>query len=392
MSHGKIKTMVYLSDVYYDVLDLLKAAIWGNTQFTKIVSQEVYDELKKHTVLAIITPILKDLVMDQKLRIDWNKQILHLVAFSVQNSHEQATLPITVPYVVLKGTEAARYYPVPMFRTSGDIDILPRKECFEIACSMLQEAGYQEVTSKSEREFGRHRSFRKNDVLIEVHAFFALMREHDKAEELDNLLFENITDSHKLPDMINGLVLLEHMNQHMSGGLGLRHILDWMLFVSKCLPDENWPDFQKKAQLIGLEKLAITTTRMCEIYLDLPERIWCAEADEGLCSRLMEYVLMSGNFGIKRQGENVIGEGFFAYARSLKDTFRLLSLRGKVNWKIAKEHKWLSPLAWLYQLFRYLVRGLGREHAFKQLRREYVAAKRKNDLLDELRVRRDSDV
>ena len=96
-------------------------------------------------------------------------------------------------------------------------------------------------------------------------------------------------------------MILEHISQHLENGLGLRQIIDWMMFVHKCLPDENWPEFQVLASNIGMETLAIVMTRMCELHLGLPERMWCKSADNELCGQLMDYILACGNFGEKKQ-------------------------------------------------------------------------------------------
>ena len=53
----------------------------------------------------------------------------------------------------------------------------------------------------------------------------------------------------------------------------------------------NWPEFNELVQKTGLEKLTITVTKMCEMYLGLSPRKWCAEADDSLCTQLMEYIM-----------------------------------------------------------------------------------------------------
>ena len=44
--------------------------------------------------------------------------------------------------VILKGTSAAQYYPYPEYRTMGDIDIMTRREDYDIACKQLMDNGY----------------------------------------------------------------------------------------------------------------------------------------------------------------------------------------------------------------------------------------------------------
>ncbi len=370
---------------------LLKAAVWGGPVPTEPVTEETYQEFRSHALTALAAPVLPDLDMPDALRKKWKAGIIQQVSYYDRYTHEHQILPISVPYIVLKGLAAARYYTHPEYRTMGDIDILTRREDYETACNMLLADQYQEMTLEDEEDFGRHRSFMKNGIMIEMHSSFALLRDSKKGKILDDILLDNINDTHYLPDMPNGLVLLDHINQHLAGGLGLRQIIDWMLFVDRCLPDEKWPEFQTLARKVGLETLAVTATRMCVMYLNLPKREWCANADVSLCRELMEYVLSCGNFGNKKSGESSKGEGVFSYTKSASAFFRLLQYRGLINWQAARKHSWLRPFAWIYQLFRYLSRGLGRDEAVYKLKNEFAAAKKKNKLMDRLEVRRDSD-
>ena len=92
------------------------------------------------------------------------------------------------------------------------------------------------------------------------------------------------------------MVLIEYINQHLEEGFGLHQIIEWMLLVDKWLSNENWDFFWVLLQKTGLEKLAITTTKMCEMYLGLSSRNWCNKADKKLCTELMDYFLASGSF------------------------------------------------------------------------------------------------
>lgn len=380
-----------IEKVQTDIFELIRASLWNGKAATQTVNRAEYEEIKKHAIIALPAPILSELTMTSDLRDEWKKSIVQQIAYYTQYKYEQMNLPITVPYVVLKGLAAAKYYAHPEYRTMGDIDIITKRDDYQTACSMLIENGYKETTSENDIALGRHRTFIKNGIIIEVHVFFALMRDSKKGKILDDIIIKNINNSHYLPDVANGLVLLDHINQHLAGGLGLRQIIDWMMFTDKCLPDEKWPEFKALTRKVGLETLAVTVTEMCVLYLGLPRREWCANANKLLCQELMEYVLSCGNFGNKKNGEESIGIGVFAYARSLITSFRLLHKRGVINWRAAKRHVWLRPFAGIYQLFRYLHRGLGRDEAIIKLKNEFRAAKKKNKLLDKLEVRRVSD-
>lgn len=290
-------------------------------------------------------------------------------------------IPITVPYAVLKGTTASQYYPYPEYRSLGDIDIITRKEDYDKAYQELVDNGYK-IIKKLDREVG----FEKNGVVVELHRFFASLKDHRQAQYLDDLIVNNIDDTHVLPDEINGLVLLEHIYQHLENGLGFRQIIDWMMFVDKCLPDDKWQSFQRMAEKIGLERLAVVTTKMCEMYLGLPKREWCNKADTLLCKQLIDYISACGNFGVSRSDSISTGDNVFYMSFTRKSFFSLLQTRGLENWKAA-HYSILRPFAWIYQLFRYIKRGIYRENASSNIIMEYKSAKQRNNLFRKLGVR-----
>ncbi len=363
-----------------ELFDLCKLSLWEDS--TAIGNQDLFREMKSHAIAALPASCLRSLSLSPELEGEWKRYILQQITFYAQSCYEQSKLPITVPYVILKGTSAAKYYPHPEYRAMGDIDIMTRREDFDTACKQLVDGGYR-IT----KDICKETSLIKNNISIDLHRQFASLNNPDYVKLLDDLIIENINPSHVLPDPINGLVLLNHINQHLEGGIGLRQIIDWMMFVNKCLPDDNWPEFFELVKKIGLEKLAIVCTRMCEIYLGLPHREWCIGADTDLCEQLMEYVLSCGNFGNKKITDSDISENVLFSLSSSKFCFRSLQRRGMINWKATREHKVLRPFAWIYQLFRYASRGLVRDHAVSRIKAEYSSAKKKERMFDKLGVK-----
>ena len=373
-----------MTQVDQAVFDIIQASLWGKKP--PQVDRKIYEELVAHTIHTLPAGILSSISMDPELRSEWVKENYLQVTHNVNYRYEQDALPISVPYAILKGTEAAQYYPHPEFRNMGDIDIITRREDFLSVCNMLIQGGYTEYIPKYTGETIRHRIFTKEDIMVEVHKYFAMFNDKESAEYVDNLIINQIDDTHRLPDFVNGIVFLEHISQHMEEGLGLRQIIDWMMFVHQCLPDEKWEEFRYMTICAGVEKLAIICTRMCEIFLGLPERAWSKEADEALCKRLMEYVLACGNFGNKREYKSFRSEKMLSIARSPTAIFTLLQRYGMYNWKSAKKHPILKPFAWLYQTFRYVRITFTRRISVKALVGEYSISRKRNKLFDDLGV------
>ncbi len=367
---------------------LIRYALW-NTEACE-ADEAVFEEMERQAVAALPAAVLTTLSLPPELLKKWQLTVFRQVSFSFNYRYFQDRLPLTVPYVILKGTAAAKYYPHPEYRTLGDIDLMTRREDFAAACGSLLAAGFAEITLPPLDGVMRHRGFRKNGIDVEIHAYFAKLSDPDAAQYLDDLILRHINPSHLLPDMINGAVILEHISQHLEEGLGLRQIIDWMMFVARCLPDEQWPAFREIAEKTGLERLAAAVTRMCELYLGLEEHAWCREADEAACAALMDYLFACGNFGKKRDQESFTSERVLSASRSPAAVFAMLQRHGLHNWPAAERHPALRPFAWLYQAGRYLRKGLLRGGALKSLRAEARAARERNWLFDALGVRQTS--
>ena len=333
------------------IFELLQASLW-NKQIDKDIfsdfSWEDFNELRIHGLTMLPVSILPSLPLDPEIRKTWEKSILSQLSYYCRYVFLQNNLSISVPYVILKGTSAAKYYPFPEYRAFGDIDIIPCREGAKTVCDELLADGFKEVSLQAELERGRHRSFSKNGVQIEVHVFFASLNDPKKAEKFDNMIMEHIDSTHILPDSINGMVLIEHINQHMEEGIGLRQIIDFMMFVDVYLTDDRWPTFHQLLLQFGLETLAITVTRMCELYLGLVPHKWSMCADEKLCASLMEYILSSGEFGKSLNNEE---HNFINRLLSIKNPFVLilqLQKLGSQRWEGAK-HPLLKPFSWIWQ-------------------------------------------
>ena len=365
---------------YAGVFDVLKFAFWH--QEPAAADEAVYRDLRAHAIQALPAPVLCELSLPPALFRQWKQEVVQHVIHYHAYLHAQHSIPLTVPYVILKGTSAAQYYPCPEYRSMGDIDLMTRREDYETACRTLLENGYLEVTDENDRRRGRHREFSKNGISIEVHRFFASMNDLQTVMRFDSLILSCIGGERVLPDMINGLTLLEHIDQHMENGLGLRQIIDWMMFANRCLDGEGWKEFQPLAREMRLENLAVTVTRMCEMFLGFRENAWCGGADEQLCADLMEYVMCCGDFGGKMDRQETLSTGRAEKLRHPVAALRELQRRGEENWPGAKKPL-LRPFAWMWQGYRFF-------RDTDSLAAGYVEALRRDKLFDALGVRREA--
>lgn len=373
------------------LLQAIQKSLWNaditfpeDTDWNKILC-----EAAQQTVLGIV-----ECVAPAEFRAEWKHRSSINTAHFLRILHYQSELCALmkanrIPMVILKGTAAAQYYPVPSQRTAGDIDFLVPGEYIEKAKKLLADNGYE---TEDDPQYPRHVDVRKDSISFEMHRFFS---DGDSGVEVDQYLLDALSRAEAgslygaifpvLPSMENGLVLLTHIAHHLRVGLGLRQVIDWMMYVDKVLDDEAYRNsFQEMARNTGLETLALTVTKMCQMYLGLSKRItWCSDADDVLCSVLLENLLSSGNFGRKR-GTGIRVEGTVSHLR--RNGFRYLQQAGEYNWKAYHKHKWLKPFAWIYQIGRYGRQGIQERRNGTHIQEDINRGKQRSELFQQLKI------
>ena len=294
-----------------------------------------------------------------------------------------------IPVLILKGTAAAVYYPNPIQRTMGDIDFIVPQDRFEEASELLSASGYTLVQAKDTDD--RHSGFARNGIAFELHHHFSfegINVERYVTAGLQAPAIINV-EGYEVPvlsDLGNGMTLLAHVASHLRGGLGLRQAIDWMMYCNAVLDDDMWKtSFQNAAKECGLEKLAVTLTRICQQYLGLGDQItWCSGADDDLCDELLDNLLNAGNFG----HANGSGARVEKVTTNIKryGLFRFLQMAGERNWKAYRRHHWLKPFCWLYQIFRYAKQGLKAGRNKEQIADDLNRSQARYDLLTRLGI------
>ena len=363
------------------LLELIKCALFNLTP--EIPDDTNWEKLFLTAKLQCVVPLIASYV-PAEYRVKWVDVSYQSKTHYMQMLHEQNSLirlmkSNNIPLVIFKGTAASIYYPSPSLRVFGDIDFYISSECFNSAMKLLKENGYN-FLSNDVRQY----EFEKNGIDFELHTKISCRHYND----VEPIFLNGLNNSVEyrigncsfpgLPTYENGLVLLGHIMQHLKGlGIGLRQIIDWMMFVHNELDDSAWENhFRSLAVEAGLEKLAITVTFMCRKWLGLPNDItWCDIADEEVANQLLIRILDDGNFGIDRAPyENIRryikNEGFFKY----------MQRTGISNWKLAQKHVVFRPLAWFYQICKYLGQGVARLFLGKKVFRK----NNKNLKLEEL--------
>lgn len=371
------------------LLQAIQKSLWN----TDIIFPEdtdwnaVLKEAEDQAVLGIVIG-----VAPADVQKEWKARASAGTAHFVRILHYQEELykllkDHDIPTVILKGCAAAIYYPNPSLRAMGDIDFLVPPEHFDRAKELLAQNGYE---IEDDPRAPRHMHVHKDGISFEQHRFFS-----SEGIEVEGYITEGISEIEErsiygsvfpmLTKLANGLVLLGHMVQHLKTGLGLRQVIDWMMFVHAELDDALWNTaFQRAANETGLETVAVTMTRVCQLYLGLTDSIrWCQYADNELCEELIENLLSSGNFDRKRGTGSAVESVTSNIAR--KGLFRYLQTAGEYNWKAYHKHKWLKPFAWFYQICRYAKKGIQAKRGGK-LKEDLVRGRQRSNLLKQLKI------
>lgn len=295
------------------LLELLKASLFGiEPELPEGIDWDaVLREAQAQTVVALAAK-----AVPRKAAAAWQESAMQSQANFIRVLHGQAQLvqlfeQAGIPLVIIKGMAAAKNYPEPYRRMMGDIDFLVPQDQFRQSVELMAANMYitkddcQKIIEQGPTP--RHIEFFKNGIEFELHhhfSYFDIDIENSLIDGLNHAIEARVGDYSfpALPPLEHGMLLLAHIRHHLNNSeLGLRQVIDWMMFVYKELDEETWRKrFGKMAEEAGLKELAVFLTRLCRDFIGLPgEYSWCNEADQQTAAPLLELVFDRGNFGRK---------------------------------------------------------------------------------------------
>ena len=363
-----------------EMFALLRASLLSDESVEITDREGVFNEMKAQSVAALPGDWLKQHNVPDKeqwLRYCTVQQGNWLMKMLGQDQLLDLLEQNDIPCVILKGSAAAMAYPNPTLRSMGDVDFLVKRKDFERAASLLEKNGYSLAHEKNDKE--HHYSYKKDNTSFELHKRLGVIKESDDKllslfeTGIDNREFREIEGFRfpVLPADLNGLVLMFHINHHLRSGLGLRQIIDWMMYINILPENIRQEKLFPILRDTGLEKLTLTVTVMCQKYLGL--RTIVEDDPELPYEDLMEYIINKGNFG-RKAGEKSKIESISLEMSNPVRAFKRLQKGGLLQWKAAKKHKILRPFAWIYQANRIsimLIKKTGLKR-FSELRKKGI--------------------
>lgn len=359
------------------LLNLLSNALFGTPiEIPDDVDwQEVYQESVAQSVSALAFSILNKEILPNDVSTVWEENTYQIMMSNMQVDADHAKLheilsSSKIPYVILKGNVSASYYPDPMLRAMGDVDFLIEKKDIGKVDLLLRKNGFEAQQSNHECERAYHKGISIWELHWEVngvpggevgktiHIYLKDMIEKAEPATLTNGEYLSPTPFH------HGLVMLLHVARHMiTGGIGLRHLCDWAVFIDRI--GDKFPElFEDKLKNIGLWRFAQLLTQLSVVYLKCPEQNWMGELEFDLLDALKDDLFAAGNFGHK--DSNRADEAKFITSRrkggvnddsAVKQSILSANEIVRKHWKFADKVPVVYPVGWAFFGGRYAIRA-----------------------------------
>ena len=300
---------------------LLGAGLWG--QRVRLLSDSnldfpsLYQMAEEQSVIGLITSGL-ELVSEKKFPVKEIRSFIQAVIVE-ESRNKRMNLFIAglfdrltengITPVLVKGQGISQCYLNPLWRSSGDIDILVSEKDYKISSSFLSK-----LNSRYAEAYKNHRAYRIDGWDVELHGSLHAGLSNRMNRVLDSIqeeMFKN--NSFRQWDNGSTIVLLpapnedvvfvfSHILQHFyKGGVGLRQICDWcrLLFCYQEEIDRNLIERRLCEMRILLEWkvfgcLAVRFLGFPREAFPLYEDVSSADTD-----RVLSFILAKGNFGNK---------------------------------------------------------------------------------------------
>lgn len=306
--------------------ELVRAGLWNKqaqlSQFTDIDYTKILSIAEEQSVVGLVTAGL-DTLADVKVL---QKDVLRFVGRSLQIERQNLAMNQFVAdiidrlrkdeiYTVLvKGQGIAQCYDKPLWRSSGDVDLLLSGENYRKANVLLSSIA---SSVDEENEYNQHIAMTIDGWAVELHGTLrsGLWRRIDKAlDKVQGAVFYE----GKVRSWMNGrtqvflprvdedvVFVFSHILQHFyKEGIGLRQICDWCRLLWTYRESLNHDLLESRIKEAGLMTEWKAFGALTADYLGMPteampfyssEVRWRHKAD-----RIMEFVLETGNFGHNR--------------------------------------------------------------------------------------------
>ena len=300
---------------------LLCAGIWNTVPerelFTdKVDWDEIYSLAAEQAVVGNVTDGINRLPNDLMPEAEELDPFLGDMMGTEQRNHQiNSFIPFLfkalkdIPVVLIKGQAVALDYPEPNRRQPGDIDLLLMPSDYDRAKEILIPKA---SAVGEEKRAIYHQGLFYRSIEVEVHGSIQTLM----SPSLDRKLAAFQEEMFKAGDFssvelsgtpvpvpnagFNAIYILVHFLHHYwSSGVGLRQLLDWMLFVSTHKRDIDPYLLEQRLEDLGLKRIWQTFAGFVCEYLGCPPEklpLWTDRYAKSY-PHIWKFLYKSGNFG-----------------------------------------------------------------------------------------------
>lgn len=307
-------------------LELLRAGLWGTEahllSYGEINFEDVYRQAQEQSVVGLVAVGLenvKDVKVQQSIALTMAGEVLQLEQRNrtmndfVANLIKKLRLE-DVYALLVKGQGVAQCYERPLWRSSGDVDLLLSDQNYQKAFRVLSPLA---TKVEEENSYNKHLAMTIDGWSVELHGTLRsglwnkLDREIDKVQNAVFLggavrSWMNGKTQIFLPRSDEDVFFVfSHILQHFfKDGIGLRQICDWCRLMWTYRDSLNHGLLESRIKKAGVMTEWKVFAALAVDYLGMPVEAMQLYSDDKKWSRkagnVMDFVLETGNFGHNR--------------------------------------------------------------------------------------------
>lgn len=334
--------------MYKAFFHLLRVSLGQSTELPQMLSRNDWEEVwtiaLRQTLVGVLFAGVERLPVEQRppreLLLRWftyterikqnnrllNKRAVETIAYFNKEGFDSC---------ILKGQGVAIYYPNPLLRTSGDIDIWLSGGHERIYDFARTKVGLKGLTY-------HHIHYPLfDDVEIEVHITPGYLSNPYLNRKLQRYFKEEISEQAvhyvTLPENVGYiahpeiefdlLFLLLHMYKHLIGqGIGLRQMMDYYYVLQQPISEDARQRVLGRLRELKIMRFAHATMYVMREVFGLDEALLLVSPDEKAGRFLLDEIMQAGNFGkydvrLERRHKET---AWFRLVRSLKRNVRFI--------------------------------------------------------------------
>lgn len=216
--------------------------------------------------------------------------------------------------ILVKGQGLAQCYEKPLWRCSGDVDLLLSKDNYEKAKAYLMPMG---VLTEPEESGKKHFAMQIEQFAVELHGTLHVGLSARVDRMLDKVQ-QDIFYGGQVRSWMNGrtqvflpaanenvVYVFAHILQHFyKGGIGLRQICDWCRLLWTYRDEIDVKKIESRVRKMGLMSEWKAFAALAVEYLGMPKEAMPFYSDSSRwkrkAKRIMKFIIMSGNMGHNR--------------------------------------------------------------------------------------------